>query len=503
MRRFAAFAELDRRSLGCLRIGTATVLAWDMLRAQSVAADWWAMQAYHEPKLPTWLIFGSEAMTLRLAASAVLIVAVLLALGWRTRQVTLIAWVSAGAFQFAASGTADYHNAVLCVLLFWCLALPTGAVLSLDARAGRRPQLPGWLTVAAGAGLLLSLAWIYLCTAVVKSGPAWWQEGSAVWLALLDRGTPTAPGRWLALAAPAGIWPTITHAALLFEYVAPVLILWPRCRVYAALGLALFHLGMWPVLALGSFPLLMMVAASTLIPGSTWDRLGWRQQNETARVSTPRRVVAERVVAGLMALGLLITAEGERVVAWEGDTVWPYAGAGHVARLRYLLGMEIIWGMYAPEPFHAAGWWVAVGWHADGTVVDPITGEPPTLRPPAPSGPGSRLRWLAFSDAPYLDDDWGIQHIYRNFLLERRNGRGADQLHRLALVWVHEPLTPFESPVLRQPALVLTWPQGQVSAAAVEEVLETSLHVPVFDDESGPLTGVRALSLSPSEQWLP
>jgi hypothetical protein len=28
------------------------VLAWDMLRALSVADDWWAMQGYAEPKLP-------------------------------------------------------------------------------------------------------------------------------------------------------------------------------------------------------------------------------------------------------------------------------------------------------------------------------------------------------------------------------------------------------------------------------------------------------------------
>ena len=51
--------------------------------------------------------------------------------------------------------------------------------------------------------------------------------------------------------------------------------------------------------------------------------------------------------------------------------------------------MEVIWGMlYAPEPFRAAGWWVSVGWRGDGTAVDPITGELPTLEPPSPSGLG-------------------------------------------------------------------------------------------------------------------
>lgn len=182
-----------------------------MLRALSVADDWWAMQGYGEAKLPAWLTIGSETLTLQLAATAVVVTAILLALGWRTRAVTAAAWLSACAFQYAARGTADYHNAVLCVLLFWSLALPTATVVSLDARAGRQPRLPQWLVTTAGVGLILSLAWIYLSTAAVKTGSAWWQEGSAVWLVLLDRGTPTAPGRWLAGAAPSGIWPTLTH----------------------------------------------------------------------------------------------------------------------------------------------------------------------------------------------------------------------------------------------------------------------------------------------------
>jgi hypothetical protein len=104
-----------------------------MLRALSVADDWWAMQGYAEPKLPPWLVLGSETLTLQLAAGVV----ILLALGWRSRHMTALAWVSACAFQFTSRGTGDYHNAVLCTLLFWSLGLPTGHALSLDRRSGR------------------------------------------------------------------------------------------------------------------------------------------------------------------------------------------------------------------------------------------------------------------------------------------------------------------------------------------------------------------------------
>ena len=79
---------------------------------------------------------------------------------------------------------------------------------------------------------------------------------------------------------------------------------------------------------------------------------------------------------------------------------------------------------------------------------------------------------------------------------------GARELHRLALIWVHEPLTPFDPPVLRQPTFILTWPEGRVSTEAVEQALKTRLHAPLYDDETGTLIGVQPLSLSPSEQWL-
>lgn len=492
---------VDLRSLACLRVGTAAVLAWDMLRALSVADDWWAMQAYGEAKLPTWLTIGSQTITLQLAATAVLGLSVLLALGWRTRTVTFAAWASACAFQYAARNTGDYHNAVLCTLLFWSLILPTGARMSLDARA-RRPVVTGTPLLAVGAaGLLLSVAWIYLTTAAAKSGSAWWAEGSAVWLALLDRGTPTEPGRWLALAMPAWVWPPVTWAVLAMEWSAPALLLWRRTRTAAVICLVLLHLTMWPLLALGAFPLVMIAAVVALMPGSFWDQLGWSGGQESPPGG--RWCRRDRLVALGMALALLVTMEGERVVKWEGDRAWPYPGARHIARARYLLGMEVVWGMYAPEPFRHTGWWIAVAWRGDGTVVDPITGAPPTLQPPNPGAPDAQLRWLAMSDAPWRD---GVQHAYRNFLLERRNGSASDrtddgQLRRLALIWANERLSPYQAPAAPTPVLVLSWPDSTITAAEIEPVIGVTPVHAEYDDNTGDL--LAPVPLSPFAQWLP
>lgn len=477
---------LDARSLACLRIGTAIVLLCDMLRALAVAPDWWRMQGYDPTALPAVLRLVDPTVTLQLATLVVAGASLVLAIGWHTRPFTWMAWTAACAFQFAASASSDYHNAVLCTLLLWSLLLPTGARFSLDAVTQRGAQ-PAWLTRVGSAGLALSLAWLYLSTAMAKTGAAWWPDGSAVWLALLDRSTPADLGRWLALAAPAQVWPVLTYGVLLLEYCAPVLLLWPRSRALAVMALGLLHAGMWLLMDLGSFPLVMLVGLSALIPGTVWDRVGWMQL-AWPLASTRRN---HKLSAAWVAACLVLSIGGESLVDRRRDSDWPFAGAEQVARFYYLLGLETTWRMYAPEPLRQTGWWVAVGWLGDGSLMDPITSAKPTTAAPPTVGAGALRRWLVLSHAPESVDGLGPQHAYRNLLI----GTADAPLHRLALVWMHEPLTPFEPPPAPTPLYVLDWPQGSVG---VDE-LATALNIDTIQtaqyDSSGGLLG--AVSLSP------
>ena len=70
--------------------------------------------------------------------------------------------------------------------------------------------------------------------------------------------------------------------------------------------------------------------------------------------------MAQRLAALMLAGGLLINVEGHRLIDLDDDDR-PYPGAKHIVRLKYMLGLELEWSMYAPEPMDFTGWWVGVG----------------------------------------------------------------------------------------------------------------------------------------------
>ena len=158
----------------------------------------------------------------------------------------------------------------------------------------------------------------------------------------------------------------------------------------------------------------------------------------------------------------VINIEGDRLRVLNGDLRMLYPGATWVLKLKYLLGVESSWAMYAPEPARYGGWWVALGQRQDGSVIDLITGKPPTLDAPFPrKGAHYGLRGHYWSQAPYQD---GPQHTYLRFLLWRdRTAPEVDRIVDLHLLYVYEcyePACMSGSSHRRYPLSVLTWPDA-------------------------------------------
>jgi hypothetical protein len=476
LRRCFEAARPDARSLALLRIGSGLVLLWDMWLALSVAGDWWALQGHTTAALPSWLV---TTPTFVVAALGVVAVALLLIAGWRTGPVTLAAWFCACAYHFAADGSGDFHSKILCVWLLWSLLLPTETALSLDTRAGRARSMPSWRVDLGGLGLLLSVAGIYLSTALWKSGPAWWSEGTAVWLSLLDRGTPASLGRWLALEAPSWVWPPVAWGVLAVEWAAAPALLWRRTRAAAIVVLAALHGGTWFLMELEAFPLTAISGLVAVAPGSLWQRLGWRR-NAPLRDGLSGRT--DRWLVAAIVVVLLGSAEGLRVatIRRSGDP-WPYPGSAQVARLYYWTGLELDWHMYGPEPFDATGWWVVCAWMPDSRVVDPLTGAPPTAADPGADGPVARLRWQGLSHPPARE--WGPQDTVESLL----DWRGVET-QRLALVWMREELVPYRRP---EPVALLarTRPAGSVTLQELADLLGQPVFEAAYDDSTGDLLG--------------
>ena len=102
------------------------------------------------------------------------------------------------------------------------------------------------------------------------------------------------------------------------EWAVPLFLLspWRRESLRAVCGLALVGMNgaMWLLMDIGSFP-------STMIAVAT-------------------------------ALCILVNIEGSRLRGLDAAHRSPYPGATWVLKLKYLLRVERVWTMYAPEPAH-------------------------------------------------------------------------------------------------------------------------------------------------------
>lgn len=455
----------------------ATVLLYDIGQSWDLIADWAGLQGYYDGlPLPAWIGLSDEA-TLRVVFAVYGLFAIGLLAGYKTTWCTVAVWVTSCAHHYAARHTIDYHDTAIVNLLLWSLALPLGQRLSVDAalrrKAGRAvPPLQYHPTqVVAGCGFVLTLAWLYLNTAVCKDGSAWWWEGNAVRLAAMEFAARSPTGVWAVAHLPDACFRAATHIVMAVEWLVPVLLLipWRRfaLRLASALVLVFMHGAMWLLMDIGSFPPTMMAAACALLPTTFWNRLaGGSAAPRPPAAARPacRRRLRQHLLNGFFGLSVLINIEGTRLQALDPDERCPYPGAEWVLKLKYLLGVESTWAMYAPEPAGYGGWWVALGRRSSGTEVDLITGEPPTLTPPFPRrGPHASLRGHYWSQAPY---EGGPQNTYLRFLLWRNQRAPAhEHVVELRLIYVYERYERSSAtdngPGQAYPLSILRWPQHE------------------------------------------
>src|SRR5918998_185013 len=120
------------------------------------------------------LLFGVAA----LAALALLV-------GYRTRLMTVIVWVLLLSIQARNPLILNSGDTLLRMLLFWGMFLPLGAHWSVDRALKAAPsRLSMHFLSLATVGLFMQIAFVYWFTAILKSGPAWRVDGTALYYAL-------------------------------------------------------------------------------------------------------------------------------------------------------------------------------------------------------------------------------------------------------------------------------------------------------------------------------
>ena len=374
---------LDLRSLGLMRILLGLMLLLDVLIRSTDAVAFYSDQGVF-PRAAL-LEFGwyqwRYSLHMGTGEPAVIrglfvlqgIFAVMLMVGYRTRLATIASWIFVISLHARAGLLLQAGDIVIRLVLFWSMFLPLGDRFSVDALSRPVPAArPRLVTSVASFGFILQLSYMYVFTAILKSGGVW-HNGQAVYYALMLDHYVKQPQTSIMLQFPK-VMQFFTGATLVLEYAGPPLLLSPVWRgplrtlvCFSFIGL---HMGFFFFMELGFFPWICALAWVGVLPGWFWSRFSdWKIE----RVAPPRR--DNIAVNAFMALCVVI------VTWWNLSTIHKQTGTpmpvhANVRWLGNLLRLDQKWDMFAPYPMKDDGWYALPGRLANGEWVELWRNEP-------------------------------------------------------------------------------------------------------------------------------
>jgi hypothetical protein len=351
------------------------------------------------------------------------LLAVSLVFGFFTRTVTVLSWLFLLSMENRNLYIGSGSDILLRSLLFWAMFLPLGARVSIDARLwpDRYPRAQTHFGISSAA-MLIQPALLYTFTALLKTDPDWWRDGTAVYYALHLDSFASPVGR--ALREYPEIMTVLTRFVLGIEFAAVFLFftpfLQPVLRLVAVAALFGMHLGFLIDMKLEMFPLVSWMMLICLIPGFVWDSKAWRDiaagaeqalgrgrgrglflgavdrfgawakatlpQSPIAlgtdpRLARRRRIVTfarESTVYVLLVIVVLGNFKSLPEFSW---TFWR-----PVDIVVDMFRLDQSWGMFAPRPAHSEYYFVIPGVLENGEKVDVYRGtegEPTWVKPVA------------------------------------------------------------------------------------------------------------------------
>jgi hypothetical protein len=355
---------LDPRTLGLVRIAIALLLFADLCKRSLILQTFYINTGLIPNHRVLWqpvrewmfspLLALSHGHEVRIAFGLIAAIYLCLLIGYRTRCMQLLAWLSLVSLEVRVDMLSNGADFVLSDLVLWTTFLPLGRRYSLDAlltslRARSDQDLTELQASASCArdttpvcslavlAATVQLSVIYLFNAVHKHGPTW-RDGSAVYYMLRQERIVTTLGLWVREHVPFWCLQLLTYGTLVVELAIPLLLLspWgkPWTRRAAILGVWGLHSGIALLANLGLFSAVMMTFSLLFITAQDWEALHARAVRAQQRVrlyieeSTGLYWQLARVLARLDGYGRIeimpLTA------AAEGKT-WPTHG-GYVVQ---------------------------------------------------------------------------------------------------------------------------------------------------------------------------
>lgn len=408
--------------------------------------------------------------------------AVALLLGYRTRTATIVVWVILLSIHHRNPLILASGDVLLRMLLFWGMFLPLGAVWSLDRLREAVPARLSMRFLSFGTmALFLQVAFMHWFTAILKSGPEWRTDFTALYYALsLDQ-----------LARPLGTFllefPTLltvlTIGTLVLEAVGPFLLFSPfftgPVRTATILAFMSLHFGILLTMDIGIFPFISAFCMVCFLPTWFWETALPRLQaispprllDATRRLpqAIPQRVRAylerhreRRIeVEGVQPARLRASFMNDTLVViflvsvlfWNLTTVSSVAMPTGVRPASLLLGLNQKWSMFAPRPTVNDGWYIVPGTLKNGSQVDLMSvvrgdydpsEEVSWEKPEVVAYTDHTEHWRKYLEAIRQTKFADQRPYFTSYLCRAWNEQhtGGQQLERLRIFYMQEPTPP-------------------------------------------------------------
>lgn len=201
----------------------------------------------------------------------------MLLVGHKTRWASFWTWLFFTSLNARNVYVVHGGDSLLNVLLFWGMFVPWGAKYSVDSALNSSSSAPTQRLVSIGtAALLLQMPLVYFFSGILKNGPEWREQFTAINYVVSVPDYATSLGHWM------GSWPrpilkAITISTIVLEIGGAVLLFSPivnrTIRSVVLPAFLLLQVGLVVTMKLGLFPVISTAAILPFIPGGFWNKL--------------------------------------------------------------------------------------------------------------------------------------------------------------------------------------------------------------------------------------
>jgi len=407
-----------------------------------------------------------------------LVVYVLFVLGYRTRIVTALSLLFFASVVGRNVLIRHGGDTVMATMLMWSVFLPLGKRFSLDAIAGKNlhREVKSPFSFAASA-IVCQIVLIYLASALTKYGSTW-KNGTALYYVLNIDQFVYPLGAWFA-ARPMWLLKALTWGVLVLEFAVVPLVLLPFGQPYlrriAVVALTGMQLGIWTLMNIGDFPLVMISLNALLLTSEDWQLLRRRfpgseapdiQSHDAGAASAAAPPVNVWAQAGRLITNWLVVV----IFMWVLISAYNInlAERFEVKRINELALLDSVlstlqldqdWHLFAPDPISDDGWWVIDGTTKSGQHVDPLTGKPPAWDKPNDLADRYDRFWRKYLYRLWKTRNQENLAIFADYIArkDRRDHAPGQQLATFDFYYVLEMTPPPGRPKPFQTQRVLLW----------------------------------------------